>query len=208
MKNNIDNINNINNALLEKISEVNRIINSFDPGEPPQSFTVRYDRNSVKQTKQISYWILGSGFLLIARSLRRSASLKTASVIIGAAAIIMAIVCLVYASTMDKTVLAEVRDDTITIKGRTYDRSDIYEINGAALNNLKVMSDGRKVLALNKSCEGCGDLVRWAKRNNIPINDSNTGDMKSIQQRNSVIAAVTIVVCLIVAFLMVFLKRA
>lgn len=197
----------INRELLEKISAVNDIINSFDPGEPPHSFKIGYDRNSVKQTKNVGYGMAGLGVLLILRSLRPSASTRTVSIVIGAVAVVMAVVYIIYASKMSSTVLAEINGDKLTVKGRTYDRSEISEIDGGAINNLKVMCFGKKVLNINKSCDGCGDLVRWAKKNNIPINDRNTSDMQSIQKRNTVIVAAAMIVCFIVAFLMVFLKR-
>ena len=205
MKNNIDN--SVNNLLLEKISALNSLINSFDAGEPPFSFKLGYCKEAVKQTKQVSYWMLGCGCLLISRALRRFAFMRKASIFIGAAAIVMAIVYFIYASKMDKIVLGEINGDSITVKGRTYNSSDISEIKGAAMNNLKVMSYDKKVLSINKSCDGCADLVRWAKKHYIPINDSNTADMQSIQKRNAIIVAVTLVISFIVAFLLVFLKR-
>lgn len=197
----------INRELLEKISAVNDIINSFDPGDPPDSFRLGYCADTVKQTKQVSYAMIGAGLLVIARSLRPSASARTVGLIFGAAAVIMAIIYIFYAATMDKTVLAEINSDKLTVKGRTYDRSEISEISGGAMNNLKVMSFGKKVLNINKSCEGCGDLVRWAKKNNIPINDRNTSDAQSIRKRNSTLAAVITVMCIVIALVLVFLKR-
>ncbi|MCR5601992.1 MAG: hypothetical protein K6G33_14795 [Ruminococcus sp.] len=205
MKYNIDN--NVNNALFERISAVNNIINSFDAGDPPDSFKLGYCADTVKQTKQVCYAMIGAGLLVTVRSMPRSASARSVGIVLGMASFIMAIIYLVYSAKMSSVVFAEINGDKLTVKGRTYDSSDISEISGGALNNLKVMSFGKKVLNINKSCEGCGDLVRWAKKNNIPINDGNTGDAQSIKKRNSTLAAVITVMCIVIAFVIVFLKR-
>lgn len=205
MKYNIDN--NVNNALFERISAVNNIINSFDAGDPPDSFRLGYCADTVKQTKQVCYAMIGAGLLVTMRSLRPSASARSVGIVLGVVSFIMAIIYLVYSTKMSSIVLAEVNGDKLTVKGRTYDRSEISEISGGAMNNLKVMCFGKKVLNINKSCEGCGDLVRWAKKNNIPINDGNTGDAQSIQRRNSTLVAVITIMCIVIALVLVFLKR-
>ena len=199
--------NNINNRLLEKISAVNEIINSPDAGEPSYSFKLRYCADTVAQTKQIGYCTIACGALILTRSMIRSASYRTAGLIFAFVAIFYAIYCMVYASKIEKTEIAEVSGDSIIVKGRTYSYSEISEISGAAFNGLRIMSNGTKVASLNKACDGCGDLVKWAKQHNIPVNDSNTGDLQSIQKRNSVIVAVMIIAALVIGFLMAFLKR-
>ena len=199
--------NNINNRLLEKISAVNEIINSSSAGEPPYSFKLRYCDETVKQTRQIGYCTIAGSALILTRSMIRSASYQTAGLIFAFVAIFFAIYCMVYASKIEKTEIAEVSGDSIIVKGRTYSYSEISEISGVAFNGLKIMSNGTKVVSLNKACDGCGDLVRWAKLHNIPVNDSNTRDLQSIQKRNSVIVAVLVILALVIGFLMAFLKR-
>jgi hypothetical protein len=196
-----------NNKLLEKISSVNEIINSFDAGEPPYSFRIKCCAESVKQARQLGYATIACAAVMLARSMRPSASLQTAGLVIAFLAIIYAVYCIVYASRIEKNDIAEISGDSITVKGRTYSCSEISEIKGAAINNLKIMSNGNKIVTLNKSCDGCGDLVRWAKQHNIPINDNNTGNMESFKQKNAVLVAIITVLCIAIAFLIVFLKR-
>lgn len=199
--------NNINNRLLEKISAVNEIINSSSAGEPPYSFKLKYCYETVKQTRQIGYCTIACAALILIRSVRPNASLQTAGIIFAFVALFYAIYCMVYASKIEKTDIAEVNGDSITVKGRTYSDSEISEIKGAAINNLKIMSNGTKITSLNKSCDGCGDLVRWAKLHNIPVNDNNTRDMQSIQKKNSVLVAVLVTLAIVIGFLAAFLKR-
>mgnify|MGYP007104144556 CR=1 FL=1 len=69
------------------------------------------------------------------------------------------------------------------------------------------MSGGRKVLALNKSWDGCGDLVRWARLHNIPINDHSEDSSEALQKRNQTLAAVITAGCGFLAVLIVIRKR-
>ena len=196
-----------NNKLLEKIGAVNKLIETFDVGEPPYSFKLRCCAETVTQTRQIGFCTIGCAAVVLVRSMRPSASLQIAGLVLAFIAIFFAIYCMIYASKIEKIDIAEVSGDSITVKGRTYSYSEISEIRGAAFNNLKIMSNGTKIAALNKSCDGCGDLVRWAKQHNIPVNDTNTGDIQSIQKRNSVIVAVLVILAMVIGFLVVFLKK-
>lgn len=196
-----------NNKLLEKIGAVNKLIETFDVGEPPYSFKLRCCAETVTQTRQIGFCTIGCAAVVLVRSMRPSASLQTAGLVLAFIAIFFAIYCMIYASKIEKTDIAEVNGDSITVKGRTYNYSEISEIKGASFNNLKIMSSGGKIAALNKSCDGCGDLIRWARQHNIPINDDNTRDFEGIKQRNVLITAVLTISCVIIAFLIVFLKR-
>ena len=91
--------------------------------------------------------------------------------------------------------------------GRSYSCNEITEISKSALNNLKLMSNGRNILNLNKSCDGCGDLIRWAKQHNIPINDDSDTSAKAIENNQSVLVLFIILVCMAVAFLIFYMQR-
>ena len=99
--------NNINNRLLEKISAVNEIINSSSAGEPPYSFKLKYCYENVKQTRQIGYCTIACAALILIRSVRPNASLQTAGIIFAFVALFYAIYCMVYASKIEKTEIAE-----------------------------------------------------------------------------------------------------
>ena len=174
---------NINRVLLDKIAAVNSLINSYDTTEPPYSFQLRYCEETVKQTRNVGY------------------------AMIGAAALIFSIICIIYASTLDKNCLAEINGDSITVKGRSYNCSEISELRKASMNNLKVMSNGSKVIMVNKSCDGCADLVRWARMHNIPINDHSESSSDVLQKRNQTIAAVMTIACIFIALFIVLIKR-
>lgn len=198
---------NINRVLLDKIAAVNSLINSYDTTEPPYSFQLRYCEETVKQTRNVGYAMIGAAALMITRSLRPSASMRVASIIFGAAVLIFSIICIIYASTLDKNFLAEINGDGITVKGRTYNCSEISELRKASMNNLKVMSNGSKVIMVNKSCDGCADLVRWARMHNIPINDHSESSSDVLQKRNQTIAAVMTIACIFIALFIVLIKR-
>lgn len=202
-----DVMNENNKRILDKIAAVNSIINSYDTTEPPYCFKISYGDETVKQTKQVGMATMSCALVLFIRSFRPSASMRMAGIVIAAAAVIFAIICLVYAVNLQKADVAEINGDSITIKGRMYNYSDISEINGAAMNNLKVMSGGRKVISLNKSWDGCGDLVRWARLHNIPINDHSENSSDELQKKNQTLAAVITVGCVFVAILIVVIKR-
>lgn len=141
------------------------------------------------------------------QSLLNMTFLKKSGYAMAAMAVLCAIFSFINAWSMEKKVIARVDGDSITVKGKSYSYTEINEIKKASLNNLKLMSNGSGILCVNKSCDGCGDLIRWAKQHSIQINDDSDASAENVGKKQNALTAVIVLVCIAVAFLIVFLRR-
>lgn len=196
-----------NKALYDKIAKVNYIINNYDGSLPPFSFELRNSAEVIKANKQSGWCALGLAGIMLCQMFILTRFLRMTGFAMAVMAGICAIISFATASYLEKKVIAEVNGDSIIVNGRTYSYTEITEINRAALNNLKVMSGGRSIFGVNKSCDGCVDLIRWAKQHNIPINDTSDADAKTVEKKQTALVLFIVLICIAVATAMVLLKR-
>ena len=174
---------------------------------PPYSFELRNSAEAVKVNKQAAWSALACGGLMLVQSMISLTFLKRSGFVLAVLAVICAVCSFINAWYIEKKVIASVEGDCITVKDRSYSYTEITGISKAALNNLKLMAGGQKVLTVNKSCDGCGDLIRWAKQHNIPINDDSDTSAKTIENNQSTLVVLIILVCMAAAFLIFYMQR-
>ena len=201
------NMNNSNKVLYDKIASVNYLIRSYDGSAPPYSFEIRNSAEAVKLNKQTAWSALACGGLVFMQSLLKLTFLRKSGYVMAALAVICAICSFISAWYMENKVIAAVEGDIITVKGRSYSYTEITAISKSALNNLKLMSNVRNVLSVNKSCDGCGDLIRWAKQHNIPINDDSDASAKTVGQKQAALTVICFASAIALAILIYYFKK-
>lgn len=194
-------------AICDKVANVNRLIKYNDGIAPPHSFELRNCQESIKVTKQSGLLGLLCSGLMIVNSLLFLSNFRKYILLLAILGVVSALLSMISAWNMEKNAIASVNGGSITVKGRTYDCSDITEIKKVVLNNIKLVSNGKPVLNVNKACDGCCDLIRWAKQYNIPINDDSDDTTDGIQKKQNTMVATILLICVAVAFMIVFLKK-
>ena len=197
---------NNNKALYDKIAYVNYLISSSDVSMPPYSFQLRNSAEAIKINRQCGWSALACGISVLGMKLFRWDFFSVSGIILAALCFICAIFSFIYSACMEKAVIAEADGDNITIKGRTYNCGEIEGISKYTFNNLRLMSGGRCILTLNKSCDGCGDLIRWAKQYNIPINDDSSENADNLKKKQAILVIFILVISFAAALIIFFLK--
>lgn len=194
-------------AICDKVAKVNRLIKNSDGLASPQSFEIRYCEESVKVSMQAALNGLVCVGIMIVNVLLFLSAFRKYILILSVIGGVSAVLSLISALNMKKQVIARVDADNITIKCRTYNCGEIDRISKFSFNNLRLMSGGRCILALNKSCDGCEDLIRWAQRYNIPINDDSSGNADNLRNKQAILTAFIVLISLAAVFIILFLKR-
>jgi len=194
-------------AICDKVAKVNQLIKYSDGLAPPHSFEIRYGEESVKASKQAAYsGLLSVGIMIVNFMLFLSAFRKYVLVlaVLGA---VSAVFGLISAFNMEKQVIASIEGDNITVRGKTYNCSDITEFKKFSAFNIRLLSGSKMILNVHKACDGCSDLIRWARLYNIPVNDDSDDDTKNIQKKQTVMVLTVVLACMALAFLIFYLKR-
>ena len=194
-------------AICDKVAKVNQLIKYSDGLAPPHSFEIRYGEESVKASKQAAYsGLLGVGIMIVNFMLFLSAFRKYVLVlsVLGA---VSAVFSLISAFNMEKQVIASIDGDNITVRGKTYNCSDITEFKKFSMFNIRLLSGSKMILNVHKACDGCSDLIRWARLYNIPVNDDADDGTKDIQKKQTVMVVTVVLACMALAFLIFYLKR-
>ncbi len=195
-----------NRKIFERISEVNNAITSDVPGEVPYQFAVRHSKENIKNTDSVSYLLIACTVPLIIRTLSHEQGSNPFRLIVFTTMLILVICNTITVALMKKKIIAEVNGDNITINKKTYHHSDITEIRRASLNNLKIISGGKVIATVSKSCDGCIELVNWAKQCGILIDDK--GDSyENVQKRQWIMVGVLTCGAIAAAFILYFLKH-
>lgn len=197
-----------NKKLFDRISSVNSIIASNDTAEPPLQFSLKHAKENIKNSDTTCYFLVVCTAPLIMRTLSGAQGSSAFRLIVLGTAILLIILNMINTTVMKKKILAEVNGDSITINRKTYHHSEISEIRKAALNNLKIVSEGNTVVTVNKSCDGCAELIQWAKYYGIRINDDGKKSSGPVQNRQYVLIAVWVGVAIAAALIIFFLKKA
>lgn len=200
-------MNNNNKAVYDKVASVNYLIRFYDGSAPPYSFELRNSAEVVKVNRQAAWSALACGGLMFMQSLLNMTFLKKSGYAMAVMAVLCAIFSFINAWCIEKKVIAKIEGDRITVKDRSYSYSEITEISKTSLNNLKLMAGGQRVLIVNKSCDGCGDLIRWAKQHNIQINDDSDASAKTIEKKQYALVLFVMLICFVIAFLIFYMER-
>lgn len=182
------------------IAAVNAIIGSEDRIAPADEFIVKYSDKHIRQSYQSLAFSLVCTLLLLIISLIRLPNVSIIRFII-LGAMMIANGAIIFSASLMKKMNIIVRGDSLSVNGKSYSHGDISCFKGTAFNNMKIMSDGSSLISINKSCENCGELARWAKYYDIRIDDNFTDDPQKVQNNFTLFISLFVAACVALGLL-------
>ena len=187
--------------------DVERIINMSSPEPPEHRFII--DIPSQKRSANRAVLFSSAAALLLdiavySANLRFTGSGDTDDRIkIAVGAVLLVLMALAVLSDLLTENIARVTGEELKINEKSYFACDIERI--ACKNyDVKVISGGKPVLKLTKMHEGCGELMKWARAYDIPI--ENDTEPPSVKFRIFAFLSISAIFAAFILIMLYFIK--